>query len=146
MDNRSPRYLFHPDSIGWLHRRAANGETVLAEDIARIVEAQPELIPDPVLRDHVVQACRGQLRSRRGRPPRSSLGRIKLELAAHQVEVLVRWYRRAERRGYAYAYDRNRDGRLGLVNHVHEIVARRMKLGSGTSLANSLSSLKRSPY
>jgi hypothetical protein len=129
----------------WLRHRAAQGHAITAEDVARIITARPDTVPDGILRAYVLEALRGELKGAAGRPARTTVHELKLHLAAHQVDVLIRWYRRAKERGYDYASNPGRE-RLGLSEYVHEHVARRLKLGSGRSLANHLSSLKRRPY
>jgi len=145
VDKGSPYQEWHPDSLGWLHRKAKDREPVLPHDVARIVAANPDLVADDVLRDHIIGGLNGQLIGRRGRNRRTPMHMLRLHLAAHQLDVLTRWYKRAHKRGYAYASDHKRAG-LGLTEFLHERIARRLKLGSGRSLANSLSSLKRRPY
>ena len=142
----SPHYLFHPESIGSLKRRAEGGEQVLPADLATLVAADPSVVPDTTLRRCLVRACRGDLHARRGRPKRSALAKIRTERAAHQVDVLVRWYKRAKRRGYSYAYDRAQHPGLSLTDHVHELVARRLKLGAGRSLGNEIRAHKNCPF
>ncbi|MGB3740111.1 MAG: hypothetical protein WA948_12265 [Pontixanthobacter sp.] len=53
--------------LGSLHRRAKSGETILAGEVSLIVEANPELVPDDVLREYVICGLKGELKGKRGR-------------------------------------------------------------------------------
>lgn len=129
----------------WLQYKAEHGQSVTAEDVVRIITENPELIPDAVLRNYIVKGLGGALRGIPGRPGRTTMQKLKLHLAAHQVDVLTRWYKRAKDRGYDYAGEHKREG-LSLSQYIHERVARRLKLGGGPSLANAISSLKDGLY
>ncbi len=143
MDKNSIHHFVN--SADWLRHRTRKGHAVPAEDIAQILSANPTLVPDADLHEYILKGLRGQLGGTPGRPAKTARQKLMLHLAAHQVDVLTRWCKRAKKRGYDYASDPKR-ARLGLSEYVHEKVARRLKLGSGRSLANDLSSLKRRPY
>lgn len=129
-------YHCHRYSPGWLAWMESRGKQVSAEDVARIIEADPEHITDPILGDYILRGLRGELRRKPGRPAKG-LGHLARILLA---EDLVR-ERIAERK--AANEPRRKRGVPGLSETVHEEVARMMKLGSGRSLANAISSLKR---
>ena len=71
-DNDSPYHMFGEDSPTWLHRRAKNNELILPGDVARIIEVNPDLVPDDFIRDFVIRGLTGQLKQRSGRKPYSS--------------------------------------------------------------------------
>jgi hypothetical protein len=66
-DKNSPFYSYDPSSVGRLHRRKRDGLEILNDDLVRILEADAELVPDPLLRDLLVEGLKGCLRARRGR-------------------------------------------------------------------------------
>jgi hypothetical protein len=67
IDKNSPYYEHDASSAGWLHRRARNGAEILNSDLVRIINANPELIPDAVCRELVKKGLQNQLKARRGR-------------------------------------------------------------------------------
>lgn len=66
-DESSPFYSYDRSSVGWLYPRKERGLDILNEDLARIVEANVDLVPDPLLRELIVEGLRGQLHAKRGR-------------------------------------------------------------------------------
>lgn len=148
MHENNPWYWFHPDSPGWIirrHRQRMDPEGlnkddthVSAEDVARVVEANPSLVPDPVIRDYVVKGLRSKLPRPRGRPKNGIgwLGRI--FMARDLVRERIAELKEAQRQALLPVRKR---GDPGLSEMAHEDVARRMRLGSGRSLANAISSL-----
>jgi hypothetical protein len=71
MDTKSskatPRDDWDRSSLGSLHRRARSGEAILAAEVALIVEANPELVPEDVLREYVIRGLKRELKGKRGR-------------------------------------------------------------------------------
>ena len=99
MDNQNgPYFRFDPSSIGWLHRRAEENAEVLNADLDRIIEANIELVPDPVLRKFVLAGLKNDLKAKRG--PKRPTSRILKELyiVALYDDLLPRLQARAERR------------------------------------------------
>lgn len=86
----SPFYLWDRNSPGWLHRRAQNGEQILNADLIRIVEANPELVPDGTLRDLVVRGLKGELKAQRGRK-RTTARMLKEAYIASCYEHRLAW-------------------------------------------------------
>jgi Holliday junction resolvase len=134
----------NPYSVDWLKVRHEAGQHISPDDVIRIVEFDRTATADPMVCEYLLRAARGELKKKPGRPRRGSAGEFKLLLAAEKVEMLTRWYRRAKARGYRYAYV-NKD-RIDLSTHVHELVARKMRMGSGRSLQVAISQQKRRPY
>ena len=99
MDNQNgPYFRFDPSSIGWLHRRAEEGADVLNADLVRIIEANTELVPDPVLCRFVLAGLNNALKAKRG--PKRPTSRILKELyiVALYDDLLPFLQARAERR------------------------------------------------
>lgn len=140
MNYTTPWDLFEPTSLGSLARKHEKGLPVLNEDLAILVEANPDVIGDPLLREYLLRDLRRELKKPAGRKALGSARVVKLEYATMCVEILTKWYSRAARRGYGYALKKE-DG--GLSEQVHEKVARRLRMGSGPSLANELSRHKK---
>lgn len=140
MNYTTPWDLFEPTSLGSLARKHEKGLPVLNEDLAILVEANPDVIGDPLLQEYLLRGLRGELKEPAGRKALGPARMAKLEYASMCVEILTKWYKRAAMRGYAYALKKS-DG--GLSEQVHAKVARRLKLGAGESLANALSRHKK---
>ncbi|MGB5484824.1 hypothetical protein [Parasphingorhabdus sp.] len=66
-DPNSPHHQFDPSSVGWLHRRSKEGGQILSADVMRIIEANHHLVPDDILREHVVLGLQMKLKAKRGR-------------------------------------------------------------------------------
>lgn len=133
----SPDYLFDPLSIGWLHRRAEQGLVVLNEEVSAIIAADPDLVPDPVLRDFIVRGLGGELKQKRGRK-RTAVKELKELYAVARYEVLLP-------RMQALARERKSKGlKKGSVDfspseEACELIARELRLGSGENVRNILS-------
>ena len=140
MDADSPHFRWDPNSIGWLHRRLEEGEQVTAHDVARIVENNAALVSDPVLRDLVVRACRGELKKRPGRP-RDRLLEHRLMLAELLSEELAARYADRKSRWKREGVSRPR-GDLSPTDRAHAVVARLLGFSSLEVLRNALSSRK----
>lgn len=96
-DTKSPYFSFDPLSIGWLHRRKETGEQILNADLIRIIEANAELVPDDILRDHVVRALKKPLAARRGRKRRFAKDVEELYIVALYEDLLPRLQKRFAR-------------------------------------------------
>lgn len=89
---------YDPSSIGWLHRRVDEGLEILNSDLVGILDANPRLVPDPVLREYVIRGLRSQLKAKRGR--KRPLSRLVLEpyMVALYDDLLPKLQARAERK------------------------------------------------
>lgn len=141
MNFTTPWDLFDPTSPGSLARKHEKGIPVLNEDLAILVEANPDVVTDPLLRAYLVRGLRGELKGKPGRPNVQLRTALRMAHANRAVRILSRWYRRAARRGYSYALIEKEFSR-----QIQEMVARRMKWGSGPTLANKLSLHRNSVY
>lgn len=141
MDSKTPWDQFGPDSLSFIHRRSEQGAHVSAEDVARIVEANPESIPDPVLRDHVVRGLRQQLQKKRG-PQSSAVRELKMLYAAAMVENLTRRLAARSRRRKAKGISRLRSD-YGPSELAHVLVANQLGFKSWEVLRNALSSRRK---
>lgn len=63
----SPFYEWDASNPGWVHRRARKGEQILNADLVRIIEANPNLVPDVIVRGLIVRGLKGELKAKRGR-------------------------------------------------------------------------------
>lgn len=140
MDNITPWDVFDPTSPESLVRKHEMGIPILNEDLAIVVEANPDVVTVPLLREYLLRGLRGELKKPAGRKALGAARTLRLEYASMCVEILTKWYKRAARRGYSYALKKD-DGALS--TQIHELVARRLKMGSGASLANALSAHKK---
>jgi len=89
-DPNSPHYQFDPSSVGWLHRRAKEDSQVLNADIVRIIEANPALVPDEILREHIVRGLQKKLKAKRGRK-RTTKRILKEHYIAASYEHRLAW-------------------------------------------------------
>jgi hypothetical protein len=64
----SPWYHFHPEGLGWLARREAIGEPIYADDVQRVINANPEAVSTPELQLYVRRLKDGEIGPRKGRP------------------------------------------------------------------------------
>lgn len=100
-DENSPFYWYDPSSVGWLHRRKKDGLEILNEDLARIVEANVNLVPDPLLREVLVEGLRGKLHAKRGRKRLPSRVARDLYIVSLYDDLLPRLQARAGKRSAA---------------------------------------------
>lgn len=96
-DPNSPHFQFDPSSVGWVHRRAQNGEQILNADLIRIIEANPELIPDDTLRGLVVRGLKKPLPAKRGRKRKFERELKELYIVATYEHLLPRLRERMKR-------------------------------------------------
>ncbi len=99
MEKSSPFYLYHPDSIGWLHRRHAGGQEITKADIARLLRADPANGDDPLWKEYALKALESRLPKKRGRKPMTPEYKLRLGLAAADVEERAAETRRLAPRG-----------------------------------------------
>jgi hypothetical protein len=134
----SPHYSYHPDSIGWLRRRAKAGKLILQEDVLRLLKAAPRNFSDPLLQPYVISALEGGLRPPRGRKPRGPEFDWRLMVADELI------YERAAE----IAAARKRAGRHSHRGEVEpsvdaaDEIGPELRLPAGRSLLNAISSLK----
>ena len=62
MSSGSPFELFDRERLGWLAIAAERGIHVGSEDIIRLIEANPDAISDPLLREFTLKALHGDLK------------------------------------------------------------------------------------
>lgn len=134
----SLHYRYDPSSIGWLHRRAEDGEEILNSDVARIVEADPALVPDPVLRHYVLRGLAGELKARRGRKRGTARMLRDLYIVALYDDLLPRLQARAERRKKKGI----RKGRADYspAEHAQALIAKRVGMATPEGVRNLISS------
>jgi hypothetical protein len=138
MDKSSTYYEWHPESIGWLHRRHCNGDPIEPADVKRLAKADASFIKDEMMQ-HYAQLClTGELKKRRGRPPRGISYQLRLSIAAELVVERTSKIRDARRR------DGNNGGR-GLVEpcvQAADEIGNELYLPRGRSLLNAISEWK----
>lgn len=137
MDPNSPFHAYHPESIGWLHRRHECGEEITEADIARLLRADPANACDPVLREYNLRALEHRLPKKRGRKPLGAAERLKLMIADFDIadRTAEIW---AERR--AGKIQRQRTDLEPCVQAADE-VGHAWRLPRGRSLLNRISAL-----
>ena len=135
----SPHNRFDPDSPGWIHRRVEQNKGVLAEDVARILEKNPELLPDEIIRSQAIRGLRRELKARRGPKPMSAVMAWRI-LARYEVLVDEHYkgQRPVRRGGYAPAARG-----LSTMERIHEIIAKEFSLGGKENVRNLISSFKK---
>lgn len=139
-DPNSPHFQFDPSSVGWLHRRVQQGDAITNEDLACILEANPELVQDAIFRKQVLLALRGELQGVRGRPTRPPLNDRDLAMLVAYEDLLPRlqaWSKKPNSTYHGYA-----DG-LAPAEYAYELIARRVKMLTGGRVRNIISSLKK---
>ena len=88
IDESSPFHGYDPSSVGWLRSRKEQGLDILNEDLARVVEVNADLVPDPLLRDLLIDGLRGRLRAKRGRK-KTPLGKLRELYIVAQYDYLL---------------------------------------------------------
>ena len=139
MNPDSPWYKFSRDSIGSLHRRHGNGETILKSDLIPILESDQASLDDPIMRDYLLRSLRGELKPPRGRTPYSPERELRVCAAAELLPVVTAEVREERRRKGVAA------GRT-LVEPCVEAANRlgdQLHLSNGRSLLNEISAWKR---
>ena len=140
IEEDSIHYHYDRASIGWLHRKADDGEEILNPDVARIVEANPTLIPDPVLRDYIVRGLAGELKARRGRKRGSARMLRDLYVVALYDDLLPRLQARAERRKRKGIRKVRAD--YSPAEHAQALIAKRVGMATPEGVRNLISSHK----
>lgn len=97
IDPNSPHFQFDPSSVGWVHRRAKDGKQILNADLIRIIQANPDLVPDDTLRDHVLRALKKPLPAKRGKKRKSRQELKELYIVATYEDLLPRLRERMKR-------------------------------------------------
>lgn len=92
MHPRSPWADWHPTQSGSFKRELDAGSTPSVEDLAVIIEHNPDAVPDALLRELLLKALRGELSKPRGRP-RSALSRMQCQAAEIWIEQSTEWVR-----------------------------------------------------
>lgn len=100
-DESSPFYSYDRSSVGWLYPRKEQGLDILNEDLARIVEANADVVADPLLRELIVEGLRGQLHAKRGRKRLPSRVARDLYIVSLYDDLLPRLQARARKRSAA---------------------------------------------
>jgi hypothetical protein len=138
-DRDSPYYQFDPSSVGWLHRRAQNGEQILNADLIRIIEADPKLLSDDTLRDHVLRALKKPLPAKKGRKRKFAKEVEQLYIVATYEYLLPRLKKRMKRERYGRRKIRGTSGPAELL---YELIGKRhgMEPESVRNLISSLNS------
>lgn len=98
IDESSPFHNYDPSSAGWLRSRKEQGLDILNEDLVKIIQANPDVVSDPLLRDLLVEGLRGQLHAKRGRKRRPSHVLRDHYVVALYDDLLPRLQARADRR------------------------------------------------
>ena len=133
----SPWYHFSREGIGSLARREWMGETICAEDVERVVAANPDAESDERLGDFIARVAYGEIEPRPVRKGRPS-GRI-----ARYFFVFEHYYqtRLAEIREKQACgeYPKPLPSLLSPCEQAAEDVARRYKLAGGRNFSNQRS-------
>ena len=66
MHPNSPYFEWHPDSIGWLHRRHRNGQWIGKTDVERLARAARDFMKDDLMQYYAWKVLSGTLGARRG--------------------------------------------------------------------------------
>jgi hypothetical protein len=130
----SPHYLFHPDSPGYLLRKLERDEPISREELIRVFETNPGMAWDGPLFGMMIQVVNGTYRNKRGPKSRFSCAKWRCIQAWVELEEEEIREQRAQSGFKKKAAD------YSVSEQAYENVARALKLGSGKSLANELSS------
>jgi len=131
---------YDPDHLAWLHTRHRFKKPVEATDLARLIRANPGTVTDPLLRDYVCRALEGQLKKNRGRPAVTFEHEVRLLQAGFRVERLAARIRQMRKGRVSSSVRSSAD--FSPMELAAEHVARRMKLGAGTTLLKDISRQK----
>ena len=139
-DPNSPHYQFDPASVGWLHRRAKQGDQILNADLVRIIAENPDLVPDETVRDYVIRGLQNDLKAKRGRKSKPYHLRERYIIATY--EHLLPWLQARmarERQGR-----RKARGDLGPAELLYELIGKRFSM-EPESVRNLISSYNNKP-
>jgi hypothetical protein len=137
MHENSPWYWFHRDSPGWLYLRHRRGEHISANDVARILDANPGFEPDNLFQSYIDRASQGELKGKRG-PRKSAARELRLLCAALIVEELApRLTRRKAER--ARRGIRKRLSHFSPTERAQAVAAKILRYGCWETLRNRLS-------
>ena len=130
---------------GWLEVRKRSGADVTPQDVARIVEANPELVPDMVVREYVLRGLRGELLKAPGRK-RSSLQQTREMFVEYLYYDLYPRLKARRKRHRKKGIPKPRSG-FSPAELAHALIGKRLaRIGGAMSpeaVRNLLSSLKK---
>ncbi|EHR04595.1 hypothetical protein [Bradyrhizobium sp. WSM471] len=91
MSNQGPTLydLFDETSFEYWRRQIQDGVLPTPEQLACLLEANPEHPLPPWLRPLVIMGVRGQLKGKRGRPQKSALAQLCLWAAIGEYKILL---------------------------------------------------------
>ncbi len=137
--------LFNRDHRGWLVSRFWRQEPVLRCDIDRALKNDPDALSEPIVAAIIDAQQQGTLARKRGRNPCSFGQMANIMLAQQSVQRIAKWIRR--KRSRRLSGEKKKRGELSPTAEAAELVARKYKMDSGTSLLNRISfQRKHCPY
>jgi hypothetical protein len=137
MDKTNIFYQWGIEYLPWLYRSDMAGDTVLPEDLNRILLAEPEAFSDPLMQDYLLRSLRGELRPRRGRKKLGRARWLSLLLAHWDIQERAEEIRQARRAGMTLRKRSDFSPLEQAANEVAEDWSHR--LGTGRSILNQIS-------
>ncbi len=143
IDPESPYYEWDGLSIGSLHRRAGKGDAITNPDLVRIIEAEPHLVPDEILREYVLRGLRNKLKAKRGRKRSTSRMLRELYVLSLYDDLLPRLQARAVRQKQKGI--RKSRGDYSSAEYACALIANRVGMATPEGVRNLVSSLNNRP-
>lgn len=140
-DPKSPHYQFDPASVGWLHRRAEQGDQIFNADLVRIIEENPGLVPDKTVRELVLRGLQNDLKAKRGRK-RTTSRMMREQYIVAIYDHLLPWIQARialQRNGRMKAR-----GALGPAELLYDLIGKRFGM-EPESVRNLISSQNKKP-
>lgn len=136
----SPYFEWHPDSIGWLHRRHRNDQWIGKTDVERLARADRDFMKDDLMQYYAWKVLSGTLAARRGAPAKmENFGYFcRFVLAVHWLPQIASDIDEERR----LAGTRRQRGQVEPCVEAANRVGRYLKLPLGRSLLNAISSWK----
>lgn len=130
---------------GWLEVRKRSGADVTPQDVARIIEANPELVPNEIVRDHIIRGLQRTLHKARGRK-RTGLQQTREMFAEYLFDDLYPRLKARRERQRKKGIHKPRSG-FSPAELAHALIGKRLgRIGGDMSpeaVRNLLSSLKK---
>lgn len=134
----SPYHQWDRDSPGWLHRCVAEESEILPEDVIRVLEKNPDLLADDLVRDLVIRGLRGRLLGKRGRKAIDPMTVWNILMRYDELRTELEASKpHGRRRGLAPAAHGPEP-----MQRIHAIIAKEFKLGGRENVRNLISRLK----
>ena len=131
---------WEPTSPGWLLRKHREGEQISKAEVTRVIKANPDLEPDPVLFELMKGAISGSLKGKRGakrKPGKAAKEYAALELYEYYLPRIRALMEREKVRGR-----KRLRSDMSATELAHSLVAKQLKYKDAAVVRNVISEVR----